>query len=70
MFYYYYWCYFHVGFNYNDILSFLFVVGGSVGYGFLKNQKDEFIKNCGDGAIYFGWLGTLIGLRFNCWKMG
>ena len=53
----------HVGFNYyNDILSFLFVAGGSVGYGFLKNQKDKFITNCGNGAIYFGWLGTLIGL--------
>ena len=53
----------HVGFNYyNDILSFLFVAGGSVGYGLLKNQKDNFITNCGDGAIYFGWLGTLIGL--------
>ena len=53
----------HVGFNYyNDILSFLFVAGGSVGYGFLKNQKDKFIINCGNGAIYFGWLGTLIGL--------
>ena len=53
----------HVGFNYyTDFLSFLFVAGGSVGYGFLKNQKDNFITNCGDGAIYFGWLGTLIGL--------
>ena len=53
----------HVGFNYyNDILSFLFVAGGSFGYGFLKNQKNKFIINCGNGAIYFGWLGTLIGL--------
>ncbi len=53
----------HVGFNYyNDILSFLFVAGGSVGYGFLKNQKNKFIIHCGSGAVYFGWLGTLIGL--------
>ena len=53
----------HVGLNYyNDFLSFLFVAGGSVGYGFLKNQKDEFITNCGNGAVYFGWLGSLIGL--------
>ena len=30
----------HVGFNYyNDILSFLFVAGGSVGYGFLKTKR-------------------------------
>ena len=53
----------HVGFNYyTDILSFLFVAGGCVGYAFLKNQKDKFFKNCGNGAVYFGWLGTLIGL--------
>ena len=53
----------HVGFNYyNDILSFSFVAGGSVGYGFLKNEKDKFIINCGNGAVYFGWFGTLIGL--------
>ena len=53
----------HVGFNYyNDIMSFLFVAGGSVGYGLIKNQKSKFIVNCGNGAVYFGWLGTLIGL--------
>ena len=53
----------HVGFNYyNDILSFLFVTGGSVGYGLLKNQNEKFILNCGNGAVYFGWFGTLIGL--------
>ena len=53
----------HVGFNiYNDILSFSFVVGGSVGYGLLKDQKGKFIINCGNGAIYFGWFGTLIGI--------
>ena len=53
----------HVGFNYyNDILSFLFVAGGSVGYGLLKNQNEKFIQNCGNGAVYFGWFGTLIGL--------
>ena len=54
---------FHVGFNYyNGILSFSFVPGGSVGYGFLKNQKDKIIINCGNGAVYFGCFGTLIGL--------
>ena len=53
----------HVGFyHYNDILSFSFVAGGSVGYGLLKDQKDKFIINCGNGAVYFGWFGTLIGL--------
>ena len=53
----------HVGFNYyHDMLSFSFVAGGSIGYGLLKGQKDQFIINCGNGAVYFGWLGTLIGL--------
>ena len=53
----------HVGFNiFNDILSFSFVAGGSVGYGLLKDQKGKFIINCGDGAVYFGWFGTLIGI--------
>ena len=53
----------HVGFNYyNDILSLSFVAGGSVGYGLLKNEKGKFLKNCGNGAVYFGWFGTLIGL--------
>ena len=53
----------HVGFNYYyDILSFSFVAGGSVGYGMLKDQNDRFIINCGNGAVYFGWFGTLIGL--------
>ena len=53
----------HVGFNiFNDILSFSFVAGGSVGYGLLKDQKGKFIINCGNGAVYFGWFGTLIGI--------
>ena len=53
----------HVGFNYYyDILSFSFVAGGSVGYGMLKDQNDRFIINCGNGAVYFGWFGTLIGI--------
>ena len=53
----------HVGFNiYIDLLSFSVVAGGCVGYGLLKDQKDKFIINCGNGAIYFGWFGTLIGI--------
>ncbi len=53
----------HVGFNiYFDLLSFSFVAGGSFGYGLLKGQKDKFLINCGNGAVYFGWFGSLIGL--------
>ena len=47
-----------VGFNYYyDILIFSFVTGGNVGYGLLKDEKDLFIINCGNGTVYFGWFG-------------
>ena len=53
----------HVGFEYyNDIQSFLFVAGGSLGYGLLKDQNNKFLINSGNGAVYFGWFGTLIGI--------
>ena len=70
-----------VGFQlFNDIHSILFVLGGATGYGFLKSDRDDWLKDIGNGAVYFGWLGTLIGLitiagnRFDVWgdmnKMG
>ena len=70
-----------VGFQlFNDVLSILFVLGGATGYSFLKSTRKDWIKNLGNGAVYFGWLGTLIGLiaiagnRFDVWgdmdKMG
>ena len=70
-----------VGFQlFNDIHSILFVLGGATGYSFVKSSKKDWIKNLGNGAVYFGWLGTLIGLiaiagnRFDVWgdmdKMG
>ena len=70
-----------VGFQlFNDIHSILFVLGGATGYSFLKSSRNDWIKNLGNGAVYFGWLGTLIGLiaiagnRFDVWgdmdKMG
>ena len=63
-----------------DINAALFVVGGATGFlAFTKNPINR-IKNFGQGAVYFGWLGTLIGLvaitgnRFMVWgdveKMG
>mgnify|MGYP001180359214 FL=1 len=70
-----------VGFQlFNDIHSILFVLGGATGYSFLKSNRNDWVKNIGNGAVYFGWLGTLIGLiaiagnRFDVWgdmdKMG
>ena len=47
---------------YFDILSLLMVVGGALGYSLLKTKNNNYIFYYGDGAVYFGWLGTLIGL--------
>ena len=63
-----------------DLNSALFVLGGATGFLVMKNNPDEHVVNFGQGAVYFGWLGTLIGLiaitgnRFMVWgdveKMG
>ena len=63
-----------------DINSALFVLGGATGFLVMKNNPENHIKNFGQGAVYFGWLGTLVGLiaitgnRFMVWgdvdKMG
>ena len=63
-----------------DLNSALFVIGGATGFLIMKNKPDEHIANFGQGAVYFGWLGTLIGIiaitgnRFMVWgdveKMG
>ena len=65
---------------YFDILSLLFVLGGAIGFLVMKNDQENHITNFGTGAVYFGWLGTLVGLiavtgdRFLIWgdvdKMG
>lgn len=63
-----------------DVNSLLFVLGGATGFLVMKNNPEKHITNFGKGAVYFGWLGTLIGLititdnRFSVWgdvdKMG
>ena len=71
----------HVGVHvYNDFMSITFVLGGAVGFALLKNETSEMPRNFGDGAVYFGWLGLLVGLvaiagnAFGAWgsleKMG
>ena len=47
---------------YFDILSFLFVLGGAIGFLVLKNKPENHLQNFGQGAVYFGWLGTVVGL--------
>ena len=63
-----------------DLNSALFVLGGATGFLVFKKNSGNHIKNFGQGAVYFGWLGPLIGLiaitgnRFMVWadieKMG
>ena len=63
-----------------DLNAVLFVLGGATGFLVMRNNPAEHLSNFGDGAVYFGWLGTLIGLiaitgnRFMVWgdveKMG
>lgn len=65
---------------YVDLNSALFVLGGATGFLVMKNNPEKHIENFGQGAVYFGWLGTLVGLiaitgnRFMVWgdedKMG
>ena len=70
-----------IGYNlFIDLNSALFVLGGATGFLVFKNNTGNHIKNFGQGAVYFGWLGALIGLiaitgnRFMVWgnveKMG
>ena len=47
---------------YVDMLSFLFVLGGAVGFLVIKNKQENHLQNFGQGAVYFGWLGTVVGL--------
>jgi flagellar motor component MotA len=63
-----------------DINAALFVLGGATGFLVFKKNSGNHIKSFGQGAVYFGWLGTLVGLiaitgnRFMVWgdeeKMG
>ena len=47
---------------YIDINSILIVFGGAFGYSLIQNKKEDYITNFGKGAVFFGWLGMLIGL--------
>ena len=47
---------------YFDFLSFIFVLGGAIGFVVMRNDPENHITNFGEGAVYFGWLGTLVGL--------
>ena len=58
---------------FNDVHSILFILGGATGYSLIKSKNENWLKHIGDGGVYFGWFGTLIGLiaiagnRFDVW---
>ncbi len=37
-------------------------MGGGVGFAPLRGESCNSFENFGYGAVYFGWIGTLIGL--------
>ena len=45
-----------------DLPSMLIVIGGSLGYVLAKGKSSDFIKNFGDGSVYMGWIGLMIGI--------
>ena len=45
-----------------DGLAMLLVVGGAIGYALLRHDGTSVISKFGEGAVYFGWLGALMGL--------
>ena len=44
-----------------DLPSLLIVLGGAMGYVLAKGKSKHFIKNFGDGSVYMGWIGLIIG---------
>ena len=55
--------FFHTGPHlYLDINSAIFVLGGATGFMVMKNKPENHLQNFGQGAVYFGWLGTAVGL--------
>ena len=47
---------------YFDILSSLFVLEGEIGSLIMKGNSENNMEKFGAGAVYFGWLGTLVEL--------
>ena len=45
-----------------DLPSMLLVLGGAIGYSLAKGSPKEFLRHFGDGSVYMGWIGLIIGL--------
>lgn len=44
-----------------DFPSLFIVVIGAIGYGLASDNGQSWAKNFSDGAVRFGWVGTIIG---------
>jgi len=45
-----------------DMPSLLLVLGGAIGYALAKGSPKDFFRNFGDGSVYMGWVGLIIGI--------
>ena len=45
-----------------NLNSFIMVFGGGVGFALLKGQEGDYVGQFGDVTIYFGLIGSVIGL--------
>ena len=52
-----------LGFNtFIDLYSFILVFGGGIGFALLKGRTDNYLSEFGNGTIYFGWIGAIMGI--------
>ena len=45
-----------------DLNSFILVFGGGIGFALLKGRTDNYLSEFGNGTIYFGWIGAIMGI--------
>ena len=45
-----------------DLYSFILVLGGGIGFALLKGRTDNYFSEFGNGTIYFGWIGSIMGI--------
>ena len=52
-----------LGFNtFIDLYSFILVFVGGIGFALLKGRTDNYLSEFGNGTIYFGWIGAIMGI--------
>ena len=52
-----------LGFNtFIDLYSFILVFLGGIGFALLKGRADNYLIEFGNGTVYFGWIGAIMGV--------